>query len=131
MSTRYLFLTALLGLGCAHGKTDAHTARAGDLPRHESAADQHAAAPPHRGDSVEVPRARGDRGRLAHAGGTLPEPRRDQREQGRASAEHSKSAAPTGAEAYGTQADNTRVNERDREGVALTPLDQGENEQDR
>jgi hyperosmotically inducible protein len=34
------------------------------------------------------------------------------------------------AEAYGTTPDNTRVNERDRESSALTPLDQGTSDRD-
>jgi hyperosmotically inducible periplasmic protein len=35
------------------------------------------------------------------------------------------------AEPYGTPPDNTRVNQRDRESSALTPLDQGSDERDR
>ena len=38
--------------------------------------------------------------------------------------------APATAASYGTDADNTKVNERDRERPPLTPMDQGGGEHD-
>jgi len=67
-------------------------------------------------ERIEVPAHR-ERAHLASTGHALPEPRRSYR--------------PTPAAEYGAAPDNTRVNERDREPGALTPLDQSESDSDR
>lgn len=126
MKTRQLSMVAvLLAAGCAHGnQSEAHSARAdadnargkrADAVEHD---EPNAVRDEQTGERVGAPK-REARGEMASAGSELPA---------------DKQAAPTGqtpASAFGTQADNTRVNERDRESSALTPMDQGESEADR
>jgi len=126
-------LAALLAVGCAHGKSETKTAKAGDeaaeeraekrAERREESAEQGQRAAADEVERVKMPEpSDAERGRLANAGGELPA-----EQQGNAAPQ---SAAPQSAAAYGTPPDNTRVNERDRESSALTPLDQKENETD-
>lgn len=80
-----------------------------------------------------MPKRRSPRGQLAHAGDELPA------QSGAGGAPHARGtddqpqrAEPAEvAEKSLAEPDNTRVNERDREGSALTPFDQGENPADR
>jgi len=131
-------LAALLAVGCAHGKSEAKTAKttkAGD----ESVAEQRAEHRDHqlaekadhaaRADEVErveMPEASPEsRARMANAGTAIPaDAARD------APRDAQQQRAPENAAAYGAPPDNTRVNERDRESSSLTPMDQKENESD-
>ena len=134
MKTQLSILAVCFAAGCAHGKANTETAhserardeRAATVIEHseapvaartpESPSDAERAADV-KSERVDVPEAR-QRDELASAGDALPAPR-----EGRT----------TGTEAkdMGTQPDNTRVNERDRDSEALTPLDQKENTSDR
>lgn len=112
-----ILLLCLAG-ACAHGKASDQADRRGDGDRDERRAEARAESDDRGeidGGRVDVPDSRKGRGRMASAGEELPsEP------------DPSKSAAT-----YGTEADNTRVNERDRRSGSLTPLDQSEEEDDR
>jgi len=158
MKTGYVSAFALLlAAGCAHGQhapaeppsaasmharrhtnearepvvANAHDTRAHDGrrgPREPVVRDGHASRdsddprmPPARGadDRVDVPRHH-DRDHLASTGSNLPR-----------SEDKRLRDTPAPAAAYGTEADNTRVNERDRDEVALTPMDQSEETNDR
>jgi len=134
MKTAQLSMVAvLLAAGCAHGnQSEAHSAR--DEARGDRAAESDsvrgkradarergepdAVQDEQNGERVDLSR-RGDRGHMASAGAELPADKQT----------HPSGQVP--AAAYGVEADNTRVNERDRESSALTPMDQGENEKDR
>ena len=133
MKTQLSILAVCLAAGCAHGKANTETAHAersrderkatiierseapvaARTPESPSDAEREQADEPER---VDVPQAR-RRGEMASAGNSLPAPREG-------------SQGATAAE-YGTDAANTRVNERDRDEGALTPLDQKENQSDR
>jgi osmotically-inducible protein OsmY len=131
MKTLQLSMAAvLLAAGCAHGKgSEVHSARG------ETATDRHDARAHARndvehgepravedeqtGDRVQVPARDNQKKRIASTGRDLP-----------ADGKVDPNAPPTAA-SYGTDADNTRVNERDRSSTALTPMDQGESTADR
>ena len=136
MKTQLSILAVCLAAGCAHGKANtetAHSERSRDerqatvierseapvaarTPESPSDAENDAErASGEQAERVEVPQAR-RRGEMASAGNTLPA--------------GSEGRGDTAAE-YGTDAANTRVNERDREEGTLTPLDQKENQSDR
>ena len=130
MKTQLSILAVCLAAGCAHGKANTEAAHS-EQSRDERAATviEHSEAPvaartpespsdtDRESERVDVPEAR-RRDELASTGNALPAPREGH---------------TAGAEAkdMGTQPDNTRVNERDRDSQALTPLDQKENESDR
>lgn len=133
MRTQRLSILAvcLAAAGCAHGKSAessettaraeaAENARATDHEAHQVAeAPQNGEQRPGTDeDRVAVPEAR-RRGEMASTGDTLPSPK--QGNQG---------DKPARAEEFGTEADNTRVNERDRGSAALTPMDQSGAESD-
>jgi hyperosmotically inducible periplasmic protein len=112
-----ILLLCLAG-ACAHGKGSDQADRRGDQNRSERRAEARAESDDRGeidGGRVEVPDSKKGRGRMASAGEELP-----------ADSDPSRSAA-----AYGTEPDNTRVNERDRQSGSLTPLDQSEEEDDR
>lgn len=126
MKTLQLSMAAvLLAAGCAHGKgSEARSAR-GETAMDSHDAREHAsndgevhAVDEHNGERVEVPARGQEKQRLASSGADLPADKAD-------------TTAPTTAAAMGTDADNTRVNERDRASTALTPMDQGESAADR
>jgi hyperosmotically inducible periplasmic protein len=134
MKTQLSILAVCLAAGCAHGKANtetAHSERSRDeraatvIERSEAPVAARTPESPSDADSeseseserVDVPQAR-RRDEIASAGGTLPAPRAGQSDS-------------EGASESGTDADNTRVNERDRDSAALTPLDQKENKTDR
>jgi len=118
----------LLAAGCAHGKgSEVHSARGETaMDRH---ADEHVAQndvehgepraveDEQSGERVQVPERGHQKDRMASTG-ELPADKVDPN-------------APPTAASYGTDADNTRVNERDRASTALTPMDQGESQADR
>ena len=119
-----VLLLCLAAGGCAHGEqSSADRARARDSDKVASNDRDERAE---RGknvdrehERVDIPEAKKDRGRMASAGDEIP-------------AEDQPNAnLPSSAESYGTQPDNTRFNERDRETSALTPFDQGGGEDDR
>jgi hyperosmotically inducible periplasmic protein len=116
----------LAATGCAHGnRADAHTTASDrdgrKVARNDAEHDEpRTVRDEQTGERVEVPR-RGDKGdRIASADGV---PARDKAE--------TSSEQPASAAEMGTSADNTRVNERDRESSALTPMDQGGSQSDR
>lgn len=111
-------LALVLVAGCAHqsdatrahARAEHHQARvATDEAKEPIAADAD--------DRVAIP-AHETRKHLAATGHELP-------------ADKPAANEPARAETYGTDPTNTRVNERDREGSALTPLDQSESASDR
>jgi len=121
MKTLQLSMAAvLLAAGCAHGKgSEVHSARGETAmdQRHASSDDVEHGEPravenEQSGEHVQVPDRAHQKDRIATTG-ELPD-----------------NAPPTAA-SYGTEADNTRVNERDRASPALTPMDQGESQADR
>lgn len=133
MKTLQLSMAAvLLAAGCAHGKgSEVHSARGETALDHRgSRADARAARNEtehgepravedgQSGERVEVPARGQHKHRMASTGDALPADKVDPN-------------APPTAESYGTEADNTRVNERDRASTALTPMDQGESQADR
>jgi hyperosmotically inducible protein len=130
MKTLQLSMAALLlAAGCAHGKgSEVHSAR-GETAMdgrdgHEHARNDvehdepNAVKDEQNGERVEVPARGQQKKRLASSGAALPGDKDDPN-------------APPTAATYGTDADNTRVNERDRASAALTPMDQGESAEDR
>ena len=134
MKTQLSILAVCLAAGCAHGKANtetAHSERSRDERKatviERSEAPVAARTPESPSDAerdgtdeaerVDVPQAR-QRGEMASAGNTLPAPREG-------------SGQTASAAEYGTDATNTRVNERDRDEGALTPMDQKENQTDR
>jgi hyperosmotically inducible periplasmic protein len=118
MNSRQIsILAAVLAVGCARGQSEESAARAGDESRGgERAEHESRDGEPAEGERVEIPNKRQGRGRMASASDELP---REVREK------------PDTAEEFGTDADNTRVNERDRDSAALTPMDQSEETSDR
>ncbi|MDB4985959.1 MAG: putative hyperosmotically inducible periplasmic protein [Myxococcaceae bacterium] len=124
-------LAILLAAGCAHNHHPAAeppSAAGAHASQHEA----HAAREPHvrdgnahdegavderTGERVAVPHHE-KRAHLASSGHDLPAGKADPN-------------APKPATEFGTSADNTRVNERDRESTALTPMDQSEEASDR
>jgi len=132
MKTLQLSMAAvLLAAGCAHGKgSEVHSARGETAMDQRHATDNELAASDdvehgepraveneQSGEHVQVPDRAQQKNRIATTG-ELPADKVDP------------SAPPTAA-SYGTDADNTRVNERDRASTALTPMDQGESQADR
>jgi osmotically-inducible protein OsmY len=116
---------ALLAAGCAHGRgNEVHSARGETAMDHRHAArdvehnEPNAVEDEQSGERVQVPARGHNKDRLASTGAVVPGGKVDPN-------------APASAESYGTDADNTRVNERDRESTALTPMDQGESAADR
>jgi osmotically-inducible protein OsmY len=118
----------LLAAGCAHSKgtevPSAHDQSAKDPARHASAGrddvehgEPSAVENEQSGERVQVPDHGHHKDRIATTG-ELPPGKVDPN-------------APPTAASYGTDADNTRVNERDRASTALTPMDQGESQADR
>jgi hyperosmotically inducible periplasmic protein len=71
-----------------------------------------------------------------HAEAPVEEAQAEKRREARENAAEEKRAGlaadkrERSAEAYGTTPDNTRVNERDRDSTAVTPLDQGTSDRD-
>lgn len=131
MKTLQLSMAAvLLAAGCAHGKgSEVHSAR-GETAIDRNHAREHArndvehgepraVEDEQSGDRVQVPARDNQKKRIASTGRDLP-----------ADGKVDPNAPPTAA-SYGTDADNTRVNERDRSSTALTPMDQGESTADR
>jgi hyperosmotically inducible periplasmic protein len=125
---RLSILLLCLAGACAHGKGSSEEARRSEEPKVARSdrdgdrardRDQMVDAGEADEERVEVPDSRKGRGRMASAGQEVP------------AEEQPNEAAPGSAAAYGTSADNTRVNERDRESSALTPMDQSEAEDDR
>jgi hyperosmotically inducible protein len=119
----------LLAAGCAHGKgSEVHSARGNTAMDHRGAREharndgEHgepgAVEGEQTGEHVAVPARDRQKNRLASTGRDLPAGKADPN-------------APATAASFGTDADNTRVNERDRESTALTPMDQGESAADR
>jgi osmotically-inducible protein OsmY len=126
MNTRQIMtlaaiLTTGLATGCAHGKTENRAARDADERTQTATAeadhDRSASVRDADGERVDIPKPGRERDRMASAGGDLPN--------------GNSANAPASAEQLGSDADNTRVNERDREANALTPMDQSEAESDR
>lgn len=136
MKTQLSILAVCLAAGCAHNKAGtegaeragrtrqaAHVEGRGKAPGEAPVAQRHAGAqqtPESPSDAeqerVDVPSAR-RRDELASSGRDLPAPRE---------------ARTEGASADGAiDPANTRINERDRDSQALTPLDQGEGTRDR
>jgi hyperosmotically inducible protein len=123
MTTKRRLSVLLLCLGlataCAHGEqgkgaTTHAQARERADERAEVAEQRSDPATPRDatdGERVEIPDSNRGRGRIATTG-NVP------------SDDPKTTPAPNSAAAYGTEADNTRVNERDRSSAALTPLDQ-------
>jgi len=128
MKTRHLSAMALLIVGgCAHhtpAEPPAANARAERDHGHEHAArdrkveDRTTAGDESKEERVELRHA-GNQHHLASMGRDLP------------ATDKKDPNAPASAESFGTSADNTRVNERDRADTALTPMDQSESEADR
>jgi len=127
MTTKRRLSLLLLCLGlasaCAHGKGSTEHARADERTNEQTTVASHQAEPSASdeatdGERVELPDGDRGRGRMASTG-ALPQD------------EQPKNTPPNSAESYGTEADNTRVNERDRESSALTPMDQSEEKGDR
>jgi hyperosmotically inducible protein len=126
MKTLQLSMAAvLLAAGCAHGKgSEVHSARGETaMDRREARNDvEHGEARAvedvQSGERVQVP-ARDHQKSIASTGRDLP-----------VDGKVDPNAPPTAA-SYGTDAANTRVNERDRSSTALTPMDQGESTADR
>ncbi|MDB4976896.1 MAG: putative hyperosmotically inducible periplasmic protein [Myxococcaceae bacterium] len=132
MKSRYFSALALLIVGgCAHhtpkeppaanaladrNQGEAHGARARD----RKADDEDKVGDASGEERVELRHA-GNQHHLASMGRDLPAADKDKKDPN----------APASAESYGTSADNTRVNERDRADTALTPMDQSESEPDR
>jgi len=128
MNRRQLSIVAiaagmLAATGCAHGnRAEARNAASDRDGRKVASNDVEHGEPDavrdeQTGERVEVPRS-GERGdRIASKDG-VPVTDKD--------ADHPNSAA-----AMGTDADNTRVNERDRESSSVTPMDQGGSQADR
>lgn len=87
--------------GCAHEKGHEERAQHAD-GHHKHAHQSHAAHAPKDGEHVDVPAQRTKRDHLASAGDETP----------------------------ARDADNTAVNDRDRDGSNMTPLDQGNDEID-
>ncbi len=121
---------AVLGWGCAHGKHEAERAHSEDHSHAVARADgqghgHHARA--HDGSSDSERGAGGER----NAQGDAPQNSASSTPAHARSEASQAENAPPSADAYGARADNTRVNERDRENSALTPLDQSESEDDR
>lgn len=126
MKKRLISVLAIVtAAGCAHGRADGHdnTSAARDEQQQTAARDgrdvekneARAVADEQGSDRVAVPDNRARRGQMATAGEELP----------------ADSKRPASADAMGTEPDNTRVNERDREASALTPMDQSESDTDR
>jgi osmotically-inducible protein OsmY len=107
MKSRYVgLLTLALSMGCAHSQS------------HQGAharAEAHGDATAHKQTLTAQERRR--------------EARENEDEEKRAGIAAQKREQKT-AEDFGTTPDNTRVNERDREASALTPLDQGSSDRD-
>jgi osmotically-inducible protein OsmY len=134
MKTLPLSMAAvLLAAGCAHGTgtgTEVHSARGETAMDHRDAkkgataendvehGEPRAVEDEQSGERVQVPAHGHKKDRIASTGHALPGDKVDP------------NAPPTSA-SYGTDPDNTRVNERDREATALTPMDQGESQVDR
>jgi len=127
MKTLQLSMAAvLLAAGCAHGKgSEVHSARGETaMDRREARNDvEHGEAraveDEQSGERVQVPARDNQKKRIASTGRDLP-----------VDGKVDPNAPPTAA-SYGTDAANTRVNERDRSSTALTPMDQGESTADR
>jgi hyperosmotically inducible protein len=132
MKTLQLSMAAvLLAGGCAHGKgSEVHSARGQTaMDQHHASASEKAAhndvehgearavEDEQSGERVKVPERGHQKDRIATTG-ELPAGKVDPN-------------APPTAASYGTDADNSRVNERDRASTALTPMDQGESQADR
>lgn len=124
MEKRRLGIVLLcLASACAHGKSSTERAQteepktvARTAPERDRMVDAGETAADE--ERVELPDGQRGRGRMASAGRELPD-------------DGAKPDRPESAETYGTEADNTRVNERDRGAGALTPMDQSEAEDDR
>jgi osmotically-inducible protein OsmY len=124
---RFSIMLLCLAGACAHGKSSSEQSAKANEPQPVASKSDDAESAD-RGEiaerdeeRVEVPDTAKGRGRMASAGSEIP-------------AEGSRNAnanAPASAQSYGTEADNSRVNERDRESSALTPMDQSEKEDDR
>jgi hyperosmotically inducible protein len=121
---KHLFsvLALVTAAGCAHGQADGrHSAAAHDGQRTASRDTEKnepsAVANEQDGDRVALPDNRARRGQMANAGEDLPGGGDKDR--------------PASADSFGAEPDNTRVNERDREASALTPMDQSESDADR
>jgi osmotically-inducible protein OsmY len=122
ITTLAAILTTGLATGCAHGKAENRAARDADERTQTATAgadhDRSDGAKDANGERVDIPKPGRERDRMASAGGDLP-------------SDNSANPRPASAEQLGSDADNTRVNERDREANALTPMDQSEAAGDR